>query len=220
MRRLNTKSRIIREEFIIEANNLIKIIDSIILFLNNPPKSSDTMEILQQDFFKYVQKVDDAIRKINMITVTSFGAEVRKIAVEYLSLVFRELTFKEKTTELQKDKLRKFKKMIETAILFIQDTLNVDKEATKQLNLNRYETMIKKKYGLSVEDYLNIVTKQNNRCAICGREPKWGKKLVLDHNHKTGKVRGMLCDLCNMLVGMRENNNNLFEKTDKYIKEH
>jgi len=212
MRRLNTKSRVAREEFIIEANNLIKIIDSIILFLNNPPKSSDTMEVLQQEFFKVLQKVDDAIKKINMITVSPTRDAIRKIVMEYVSLVYKEITLKEKTTELQKDKLEKLKKVINPAILFMQDYLDADKIAVKQINLNRYEKMIKKKYGLSVEDYLNMVTKQNNRCVICKREPKWGKKLVIDHNHKTGKVRGLLCDLCNMITGIRENNNGLFEK--------
>ena len=52
-----------------------------------------------------------------------------------------------------------------------------------------------KKYGLSVASLVALET--TPCCAICGREPKPGKRLYTDHDHKTGRVRGRLCFTCN-----------------------
>lgn len=55
-------------------------------------------------------------------------------------------------------------------------------------------------YGLSVEDYLTLLSKQGGVCAICGVAPTT-RKLAVDHNHDTGKNRGLLCDNCNNGLG-------------------
>jgi hypothetical protein len=60
-----------------------------------------------------------------------------------------------------------------------------------------YSREYKRKYGLYREDYDKLVTTQDGKCAIC-LEPK---KLVVDHDHEDGKVRGLLCFKCNMLLG-------------------
>lgn len=63
-----------------------------------------------------------------------------------------------------------------------------------------------KKYGITFEDQEQMMRDQDNKCAICGKEiflfgPS--KKLTahVDHNHKTGKVRGLLCQECNTGLG-------------------
>lgn len=60
-------------------------------------------------------------------------------------------------------------------------------------------------YGITVEEYDNILLSQNNACAIClGQNVvRFGKplKFAVDHNHETGKVRGLLCDSCNRGIG-------------------
>ena len=53
-----------------------------------------------------------------------------------------------------------------------------------------------KRYGLTV-DQLNVLEAMRNGCHICGRKPLSGKRLYIDHDHKTGRVRGMLCFTCN-----------------------
>jgi hypothetical protein len=60
-------------------------------------------------------------------------------------------------------------------------------------------------YGISVDDYETILLKQKNGCAICGQIPT-NKKLTVDHDHKTGQVRGLLCSLCNMGLGLFKDN--------------
>ena len=52
---------------------------------------------------------------------------------------------------------------------------------------------LKGKYNMTQDDYNTLFLAQQGRCAICGKEVK----LVVDHNHETGKVRGLLCKICN-----------------------
>lgn len=60
-----------------------------------------------------------------------------------------------------------------------------------------------KKYGLTPEQYEAMVAAQNNQCAICGGGPRpKGFRLGVDHCHKTGKVRGLLCLPCNHAMGI------------------
>lgn len=58
------------------------------------------------------------------------------------------------------------------------------------------------RYGLTIEQYKAMVEAQHGVCKICGRPPcdRW-KRLHVDHNHVTGKVRGLLCHHCNTALG-------------------
>jgi hypothetical protein len=60
---------------------------------------------------------------------------------------------------------------------------------------------LKKRYGLSVEDYERMCDDQGGLCFICGKEPK---TLHVDHCHETGRVRKLLCPGCNMRLGVVE----------------
>jgi len=51
---------------------------------------------------------------------------------------------------------------------------------------------------MTIEDYKAMHARQNGRCAICGTAEE---KLVVDHNHRTGRVRELLCHLCNAMIG-------------------
>ena len=70
------------------------------------------------------------------------------------------------------------------------------------------------RYGLLKEDLERMKTEQSNRCKICNKS---AIRLVIDHNHLTGKVRGLLCDKCNQGVGYIENHLELLEEIDQYI---
>lgn len=54
------------------------------------------------------------------------------------------------------------------------------------------------RYGLSEKEVGELLDKQCGKCAICGAEPK---RVCVDHDHSTGKVRGILCHRCNILIG-------------------
>jgi hypothetical protein len=63
------------------------------------------------------------------------------------------------------------------------------------------------KYGITIDEYNKMLKKQNNVCLICKRpETEHNKNLAVDHNHNTGKVRGLLCCKCNKGLGHFEDN--------------
>lgn len=57
---------------------------------------------------------------------------------------------------------------------------------------------LKYQYGITIEQYQAMYARQGGRCAICDTSES---KLVVDHNHKTGNVRELLCHLCNAMIG-------------------
>lgn len=61
---------------------------------------------------------------------------------------------------------------------------------------------MKKKYGLSLEQYEAMLAAQGGVCAVCGEPPADGKRLAVDHDHTTGRVRSLLDDRCNVAIGM------------------
>ena len=79
-----------------------------------------------------------------------------------------------------------------------------------------YMTTIKRKYGLLEQQYIKIISEQHEKCAICGNLPN-GKRLGIDHNHKTGEVRGLLCDDCNYGLGRFKDDPLLLKKAILYI---
>lgn len=67
------------------------------------------------------------------------------------------------------------------------------------------EYQLKRKYGLSIEDYNDLLTKQGGVCAICkGLPSKSFRWFAVDHDHQTGLVRGLLCQRCNGGLGYIE----------------
>lgn len=85
------------------------------------------------------------------------------------------------------------------------------KTESRRVYMRAYQRvyMWKRDYGLSEEDFLILVGKQDWRCAICYREFDMANKgrgrselfPHVDHNHDTGRVRGLLCNACNVSIG-------------------
>lgn len=63
---------------------------------------------------------------------------------------------------------------------------------------------LKRCYGVTVLWYEEMLAKQDGRCAICKKAHRTGRRLAVDHCHKTGKVRWLLCVGCNAHVGRFE----------------
>lgn len=76
-----------------------------------------------------------------------------------------------------------------------------------------------KKQGLQLtkEEYFFIYEKQKGECAICGKTSSSGKKLCLDHCHKTLKIRGFLCPDCNIGLGKFKDDHNILHKAIVYL---
>lgn len=80
---------------------------------------------------------------------------------------------------------------------------------------------LKRKFGISLEDYNLMLTAQNGNCAICGKHHKeCSKALAVDHNHKTGKLRSLLCSSCNLMLGYAKDNPAILSKGALYLQDH
>lgn len=83
-----------------------------------------------------------------------------------------------------------------------------------------------RRYGLTIEDYNNLLAQQNNRCAICKEESKDGRSLHVDHDHSCCKgrgscgkcVRGLLCVYCNSMLGYARDNPETLGAGQNYLK--
>ena len=85
-------------------------------------------------------------------------------------------------------------------------------------SLVTYKNKLKKDYNITYEDYVYMNSIQNGKCAICGNTSN--KRLCVDHNHITNKVRELLCDNCNIGVGNFKEDIILLKNAVKYIKKH
>lgn len=79
--------------------------------------------------------------------------------------------------------------------------------------LNGRTSNLKRRYNITEKTYQEIYNIQQGLCAICG---KWFKKLHVDHNHLTGKIRGLLCNKCNVGLGVIEDSEYL-QKAIEYL---
>lgn len=101
-----------------------------------------------------------------------------------------------------------------------KDRLNLrNRSRTKEEQKNSF---IKCKYGINLDQYKEMLDKQKGLCAIC-HEPEtrinqYGLCLLhIDHNHTTGKVRGLLCHKCNSLLGYSRENKEILKSSINYL---
>jgi len=81
---------------------------------------------------------------------------------------------------------------------------------------------LKRQYALNPTDYEELLCMCDAQCMICGEsasehKERTGKFLAVDHSHVTGKVRGLLCDRCNLVLGKMEDNPDLLMKAVSYL---
>lgn len=78
------------------------------------------------------------------------------------------------------------------------------------------EQKLKQRYGLTEAKYNEIIERQKGRCGICHRF----RRLVVDHCHAGGRVRGLLCSNCNSALGLFEENLTVLANAVKYLRFH
>ena len=84
----------------------------------------------------------------------------------------------------------------------------------------RRKAHLKRAFGLTPDEYNIMVKKQNGRCAICNGKNKNNWNLAIDHDHKTGKIRQLLCASCNVILGTAYDDINILKAAIKYLQKH
>lgn len=88
-----------------------------------------------------------------------------------------------------------------------------NKEKCRAYDKNRKERKreqnYRRKYGISIDTYESMLKEQGGCCMICRRAELKDKKLDIDHCHRTGKIRGLLCARCNKTIGLLEDDGQL-----------
>ena len=75
-------------------------------------------------------------------------------------------------------------------------------------------------YGITKEQFDTLLENQNHQCAICGDMLIIGKQCCVDHKHDTGKIRGILCGHCNLLIGNCRENTEILQAAIEYLNRH
>lgn len=84
------------------------------------------------------------------------------------------------------------------------------------------DAYLRNRYGIGLIEYERLLEEQNHRCAICGGEgfklkEDQNTKLVIDHDHDTGEVRGLLCHNCNRALGLFQDNPDRIKQALAYL---
>ncbi|MFA4944450.1 MAG: endonuclease VII domain-containing protein [Lentisphaeria bacterium] len=83
-----------------------------------------------------------------------------------------------------------------------------DREKTQNLS---------RRYGITNEDYNEILAGQDNKCAVCKCSVDSGRKFSVDHSHLLGNVRGILCSNCNAMLGQAHDMPSVLRAAAEYL---
>lgn len=79
---------------------------------------------------------------------------------------------------------------------------------------------LKREYGITVEQYDEMLESQDGCCAICGTSEPRGTGFHVDHSHESGEIRGILCHHCNTSLGGFNDNPELLQAAIEYLEVH
>lgn len=99
----------------------------------------------------------------------------------------------------------------------MKDGLQYECKSCRKIMAKKYwrKCHLKRHYNITTEEYNKMFGKQQECCAICGKhQSKLSTTLGVDHDHITGKVRGLLCRACNTILGVFEKN---FNRCTNYL---
>ena len=80
-------------------------------------------------------------------------------------------------------------------------------------------TVLRSKYGITREQYIDMAVAQSGRCLGCGKPEPEKDRMNVDHNHETGKVRGLLCNSCNRTLGYAQDSPDILRTLANYLED-
>ncbi len=132
---------------------------------------------------------------------------------------------------LDADRLREYRsrpenrqRAVEISRQWREDNRDRKRETDRRYRISRRSTLATRQrkyrlrqYGLTIEDYEGLFDAQGGVCAICLTPPFEGKALVVDHDHETGAVRGLLHHTCNTAIGLLDDSPEIVARAAAYL---
>lgn len=142
-------------------------------------------------------------------------------------LVNREDILNKARNRSKTNKAKKKEYNIEYRIKNREKLLLKDKEKYIKNKDKNKDRLLRKCFGISLDDYLLMFNNQNGLCKICNK-PETAKQvnseavrmLAVDHDHDTGKIRSLLCSRCNLALGQFNDDIVILESAIEYLKYH
>jgi len=123
--------------------------------------------------------------------------------------------------EKQDNEFNKDKRYKDGLFCYCKSCQTAKKREHRNQKYEQYITTdLMRSYGISYEDKLIMIKQQNFKCPICKSEISYDNKAAVDHCHKSGKIRGILCGSCNRGVGLLQDSVEVFEAAIQYLKKH
>jgi len=102
-----------------------------------------------------------------------------------------------------------------------KDKYKASQKKWKQKNKRKVlSDKLKRIYGISQDQYNDMLQSQGGVCAICSKECEINKRLSVDHCHNTGEIRGLLCSKCNTALGQMKDSIENLRKAADYLEKH
>lgn len=79
----------------------------------------------------------------------------------------------------------------------------------------RHDGVLREKYGIGINQYQAMYEDQDGKCYLCGSTQD--RNLAVDHCHSTGRVRRLLCSMCNQALGLFKDNADILKKAALYV---
>ena len=129
----------------------------------------------------------------------------------------RHLKYALNNKEKMKIHSREYYKKKRAGIDQSKPLLPIEERKLRDKEMARWRDM-KRKYGISREEFTALWENQNGKCLTCGVELTLTKAgYTIDHDHTTGKVRGLLCRMCNRVIGMLKDSPEIFHSIAGYL---
>jgi len=83
-----------------------------------------------------------------------------------------------------------------------------------------FDQSLRRLYGITLAQYNEMLGKQEHLCALCGEKPETDRRMHVDHDHVTGKIRALLCHHCNLLLGNAKDSVERLHQAIAYLERH
>lgn len=119
---------------------------------------------------------------------------------------------------IQQPKTRKQRKQ-EKDLAYLLDEIPITHKETKRRKVTPEEHLVRT-YGITLAEKQQMILSQSCMCGICCKniDPKDASSVAVDHCHATGKVRGILCRECNLMIGLARDNEQILANAIHYLK--